>query len=742
MKKQDISLLYVEDEKILRNIYQRILSSRVRDLYIAENGEDGLKLYKKHKPDLVITDIKMPVMNGLEMTKRIKRENRDSRIVIMSAYGQTQYFIQAIENGVSNFLLKPVDNNMLFSVIEDNAHEILLEKKVLEQAQRRRKAENALKRSEAILRAVSFASEQFLQENFGEKSIPPLLERLGKATNVSRVYLFENQTDKNGSIFSNQRYEWVQKGIASQQNNPGLQDFIYHKNGFGRWVSYLSKGKQLYGLVNSFPESEKEILLPQNIISIMVIPIFTDEYWWGFIGFDDCKEARLWTASEKQALSAAADILGAAIHRRNVEDEILKLNNELEKRVEERTRDLLKEINERSIAEMMLRESEEKYRQIFENANDGITLTMDGIVKFTNPKLYEMTGYLPKECIDKPFTEFIHPDYREMVLEYHIRRLQGEKVPERYDIKIFDKRSEEKWFELKSTLIKWEDSPAVLTFLTDITERKQTAEELKLLNEDLERRVKEELKKREQQQQLLIQKSKLESLGELSAGIAHELNQPLGGISMILDNIMIGLSNNKASKDYLEEKFKKIFEDIDRIRNIINHVRSFSKDQDIGELEKVSVTEVINNAVSMINTQYSNHNVDIVLDLQDDLYTYGSKFKLEQVLLNLFSNAKFAIDEKEALAGEKSYQKKIKVLTRSNEDKIYIDVEDNGTGIPEEKQINIFDPFFTTKRDEMGTGLGLSISYGIIKEMKGEIMVNSRPGEYTIMKIKLPAYKK
>ncbi len=83
---------------------------------------------------MVLTDIKMPVMNGLEMTKRIKRENRNSRIVIMSAYGQTQYFVQAIESGVSSFLLKPVDNHKLFQVIEDIANEILLEKNVTEQA--------------------------------------------------------------------------------------------------------------------------------------------------------------------------------------------------------------------------------------------------------------------------------------------------------------------------------------------------------------------------------------------------------------------------------------------------------------------------------------------------------------------------------------------------------------------------------------------------------------------------------
>lgn len=741
MKKHDISLLYVEDEKILRNVYKKLLSDRVKTLYVAENGEEGLELFREHSPDLILTDIKMPVMNGLEMTKRIKRENRNSRIIIMSAYGQTQFFMQAIENGVSNFLLKPVDNKKLFLVIEEMASEILLEKKVYEQALRRRKAENALKRSEGILKAVGFASEQFLQLNFGKKSIHLVLERLGKATDVSRVYIFENTISKDNQLLTSQRFEWVASGIEPQIDNQSLQNMSYIEGGFDRWIDILKYKKIVYGILEKFPVKEKEMLQAQDIKSIVVVPIFSDEYWWGFIGFDDCRHNRVWTQTELKALTTAADILGAAIHRKKVEEELLKLNNELEIRVDLRTKDLRKEINERKIAEMMLRESEEKYRQIFENANDGILLSFEGKIEFINPKLYELTGYLPKECIGRPITDFVHKDFREMVLENHIRRLNGEDVPERYDIMMIDKRGEKRWFESKSTLIKWEDAPAVLTFLTDITERKETAQQLKELNEHLEKRVKEELKKIEQQQQLLIQKSKLESLGELSAGIAHEINQPLGGISMSLDNIMIRGNENKITPDYLEKKFNKIFEDIDRIRNIINHVRMFSKDQDVGEFEKVNVNEVIHNAISMIKIQYANHNVDLIMSLEKNLFTYGNKYKLEQVILNLLSNAKFAVDEKKELSSDRSFKKQIRIDTKEENTKIIIELKDNGSGIPDDKLIYIFDPFFTTKKTEIGTGLGLSISYGIIKEMNGEIKVDSKQGEYTKMKVVIPKYR-
>ncbi|MCF8343805.1 MAG: response regulator, partial [Bacteroidales bacterium] len=468
MNKINISLLYVEDEKILRNVYQKILSKRISEIYVAENGEEGLALYEQHRPNIVLTDIKMPVMNGLEMSKRIKRFDPNARIIIMSAYGQTQYFMQAIESGVKSFLLKPVENKSLFTVIENLTNEVLLERKVSEQKEKRRQAEEALKRSEAILKAVSYASEQFLQHNFGEKSIPLVLQKLGDATAASRVYIFENHKSETGELLCSQRFEWTADNIPAQSGNPNLKSFPYNF-GFNRWKATLPQGKPISGLIRDFPKSEQEVLSEQEIISIAIVPVISDNSWWGFIGLDNCSTERTWTTTELNALSAAADIFGAAIHRKKVEEELLSLNNELELRVENRTRDLKKEINERKTAEMMLRESEEKYRQIFENANDGIMLTIDGIVKFINPKLYEMTGYLPKECIDRPFSEFLHPDYVDLVTFNHKRRLAGEPVPERYDVMIIDKSENLRWIEIKSTVISWEDKPAVLTFLTDIT---------------------------------------------------------------------------------------------------------------------------------------------------------------------------------------------------------------------------------------------------------------------------------
>ncbi|RLD77017.1 MAG: hypothetical protein DRJ15_14325 [Bacteroidetes bacterium] len=503
----------------------------------------------------------------------------------------------------------------------------------------------------------------------------------------------------------------------------------------------LGKGKPIHGNIMKFPRTEKKLLGEMGLLSIVVMPIFVNNTWWGFIGLDECCRPRDWTEAELNALGTAADIIGAAIHRKRVEIELLKLNNELENRIQERTKDLIGEISDRKNIEELLRESEDKYRQIFENANDGILLTVDGIVRFINPKIYEMTGYMPKHIIGKPFSDFMHVDFRELIMENHMKRLRGEDVPERYDIQFIDKKGRIIWFEIKSTVITWEGETAVLTFVSDISDRKKTDEELKKLNRTLEERVQVELEKIRNQQALLIQKSKLESLGELAAGIAHEINQPLGSISMGIDNMLVKMNAGELTNAYTERKTESIFRDIDRIRNIIEHVRIFSRDQQNAEVEPISVSQVVKNALTLISRQYDNKGIDLQLKYSSkhDI-TLGNRYKLEQVIMNVLSNARYAVMEKDK-AGIKGYEKVIKISTFANRKNCGFIIHDNGTGIPENIISNIFDPFFTTKQEEMGTGLGLSIIYGIIKEMRGEIKADSREGKYTRIVVTLPIYR-
>ena len=153
-----------------------------------------------------------------------------------------------------------------------------------------------------------------------------MLERLGQATGVSRVYIFENHAERgdaeHGDRLTSQCYEWVAPGILPQIDNPGLQSFPLRAGGFARWEETLGRGELIYGHMREFPESERAVLGSQDIQSIAIVPIFVGQTWWGFIGFDECRAEREWSVVERDALKTAADTLGAALQRQQAEAEL------------------------------------------------------------------------------------------------------------------------------------------------------------------------------------------------------------------------------------------------------------------------------------------------------------------------------------------------------------------------------------------------------------------------------------
>jgi len=153
--------------------------------------------------------------------------------------------------------------------------------------------------------------------------------------------------------------------------------------------------------------------------------------------------------------------------------------------VKERTAKLEQEISERIQTEQALKASEEKYRLVIENANEAILVVQEGMLKLTNPKATEVTGYTQEELCSRPITEFIHPDDRKMITENHFKRLRGEELPSIYPFRVVDKRGHVKWAEINAIVMPWEGKPATLNFLQDITERKHAEEELQRSDERL-----------------------------------------------------------------------------------------------------------------------------------------------------------------------------------------------------------------------------------------------------------------
>jgi PAS domain S-box-containing protein len=414
--------------------------------------------------------------------------------------------------------------------------------------------------------------------------------------------------------------------------------------------------------------------------------------------------------------------------RKQAEEELKKSQEHLEELVEARTAELQKEITDRKRIEEEIK-SLAKFPA--ENPNPVMRIAKDGTVLYANSSSL---------CLLKAWgcqiNQQLPPKWLEFTLNvFHTHANQSVEVQCPSCQRIYS-----------LTFAPIIEAGYVNIYGLDITMRKQSEkdlqqakDDLEAANQQLEERVQEELKKHEKQQQLLIQRSKLESLGKMAAGIAHEINQPLAGISMGLDNVLLKLSSKKMTEKYLHQKIDMLLKHIERIKHIIEHIRTFSREQVSTSIERVDVNEVCRNVLSMLQTQYTNHNVTMTSDLDETIgYVVGNTYKLEQVVLNLITNAKDAVDGKEHMIRNGSYQKRITLSTSCDVDRIYVDIEDNGVGISEEHIQNIFDPFFTTKDPEHGTGLGLSVSYGIIKEMQGDISVQSQLGEYTGMRISLP----
>ena len=264
----------------------------------------------------------------------------------------------------------------------------------------------------------------------------------------------------------------------------------------------------------------------------------------------------------------------------------------------------------------------------------------------------------------------------------------------------------------------------------------------KRVNRELEVKIAAALKKQKEQQQIIVHQASLTSLGELAAGIAHEIKQPLQNISLSNESLDMENGEDDPDKEFISKTVKDIYEDIKRIKFIINEISNFSRGQQEELCESFNVNTRIQNAFSLARTRFSNRRIDVKFDLDENIPDIeGNPYKFEQVVVNFFNNAKDAIEER-AEKTKKEFNKGMIVKSFSDGKMVIVEVSDNGVGVSEEIKTNIFLPFFTTKALGKGTGLGLSISLGIIKEMNGFIELESESMKGTTMRVKIPVSRK
>lgn len=234
-------------------------------------------------------------------------------------------------------------------------------------------------------------------------------------------------------------------------------------------------------------------------------------------------------------------------------------------------------------------------------------------------------------------------------------------------------------------------------------------------------------------QSALIQAEKLVSLGRLSAGVAHEINNPISGIKNCLNRIHKNPQNIEQNATY----FELIKEATERIENVVKHLLNFSREQDV-YFQEMALNESVENAVKQTRHKLEKDRIQIQQSINSNIRIKGSSLHLEQVLINLILNSLDAINER--IEREPNHIGKLDIVLEESDSKLWalVRIKDNGMGIPNEIKDKIFDPFFTSKKIGEGTGLGLYLTFNLIIAHKGEINFVSQEGSGTEFIIKLP----
>jgi PAS domain S-box-containing protein len=403
------------------------------------------------------------------------------------------------------------------------------------------------------------------------------------------------------------------------------------------------------------------------------------------------------------------------------------------------TLNFISDITDRKRAEEQQRESEEKFRLISEQSLLGISIFQDGVYKYVNDAISKISEYSIEEMMgwDKEeFTKLIHPDDLDYVMAQYRKKQVGEEgYITNYSYRGVAKSGKVKWIEQYSKPINYNGQIADLVTAIDITERKQTEE-------------------------LMIQTEKMMSVGGLAAGMAHELNNPLGGMLHGIQNIQRRLSPDLQSnlepaeefgidlhnlKLYMEKRnilfsFRGIKASGEKASKIISNMLQFSRKSD-SELVSTNLVGLIENSLELVGKSYNLKKkldfkkINILKEFNSEISLVPcAEMEIEQVILNLLNNAAWAM-------ANKKMKSPPQIILRTNVEKnmLRIEVEDNGPGMDEAVRKRIFEPFFTTKPVGEGTGLGLSVSYMIItNNHKGTMEVESELGKGTKFIIRLP----
>jgi two-component system cell cycle sensor histidine kinase/response regulator CckA len=370
-----------------------------------------------------------------------------------------------------------------------------------------------------------------------------------------------------------------------------------------------------------------------------------------------------------------------------------------------------------------LLESQEKFRSLVENATQGILVVQEERIPYANPEALRLFGASMEEVLKAHYLDFTHPEDRELIADRYRRRKLGETVSGVVEFRLVDLSGDIKWVSAHTAQILWEGRPAYLVFLQDLSHQKNIQAE------------------REKLEAQFLQAQKMEAVGRLAGGVAHDFNNMLSVVSGYAELALSAAQGDKLLENYLGE----IQGSVKKSASLVRQLLAFARKQVISP-SPLDLNEAISNMLKMLK-RLIGEDIELVWIPGHEIWTvYLDPAQLDQILANLLVNARDAIPG----TGKVTIETQNAVLDQdySREhpgfvpgEYVMLAVTDDGCGMDKETLEMVFEPFFTTKGLDKGTGLGLSTVYGIVKQNRGFINVYSEPGEGTTFKIYLPRHK-
>jgi PAS domain S-box-containing protein len=559
-----------------------------------------------------------------------------------------------------------------------------------------------LRSRDATRQAIGFAAERFLRGEAWETVLPAAIERLAKATGVTRIAVIQRVSGPRGGPVAHTQYDWLADGQgraqpAAPSSRTGSRPFPIPES----WKERFEHGEAIVGTRSAFSEREREVLQGEDIGSIAMIPIFVGTAHWGMICFILKRECE-WSLETLEVLRIAAGIIGAGMQQSEARHQLQQAHLKLEDRVQQRTLQLAE-------ANRALRESSELFHVVFDEAPIGIAvLGRESRFRVTNRSFRRMLGYSAEELSGMTEPEILHPaDVASCADNHSQEMLQSEK---RY----LSKPGVEVW--TRSTVASLPPigkESLVVAMIEDITGRKELEDQFR-------------------------HAQKMEAIGRLAGGIAHDFNNLLTVIRGFSELLLRRLTSDPGSRRKTEE----ILKATDRAAALVEQLVAFSRKQ-IVRPKIVEINAAIREMESMLlrligeDVQFSTHLDPLAGPVRID------DGQLGQLVMNLVVNARDAMPSGGALKIVTG------ILTLDTEAAppcagmgagryTVLEVGDTGIGMTEETMSRIFEPFYTTKDVGKGTGLGLSTVYGIVGQAGGHISVDSAPGAGSVFHIYFP----